>query len=40
VCLHGDVFFLPSSLLPSLVWLKSSTSCISQSDPSSPFLIR
>ncbi len=40
VCLHGDVFFLPSSLLPSLVWLESSTSHISQSDPSSPFLIR
>ncbi len=40
VCLHGDVSFLPSSFLPSLVWSESSTSCISQSDPNSPFLIK
>jgi hypothetical protein len=40
VCLHGDVYFLPSSLLPSLVWSEFSTSYISQSDPNSPFLIK
>ncbi len=40
VWLHGDAFFLPSSSLLSIVWLESSTSCISQSNPSSPFLIR
>jgi hypothetical protein len=40
VCLHVDVYFLPSSLLPSLVWLEFSTSCIPQKDLSSPIFIR
>jgi hypothetical protein len=40
VCLHGDVSFLPSSLLPSLVWSEFSTSCISQRDLNSPFLMK
>ncbi len=40
VCLHVDVSFLPSSLLPSLIWSNFSTSCISQNDSSSPFFIK